>query len=377
MKIPLTLQPLLDAVGRPSPTLVEQLRVGQTLPAKVLEQVQPGLLRLQLASAVLLARSQVALEPGMRLNLEVTKPFPVPELKILRPLTLQQLRDQVVRAALPRQRPPAEARIELSALRQGHPAPGRAGPDNPLQRLGQITGAQGVRVDRLSGPEIQRAVSHSGLFHEARLAAGIQPPAGDTKLQLLQLLGQLRAEQTDPKGRLGGPAGDAEQATGPLRGGIADGLLARLLRLIEGSLARVQLQQASALPQDDTQRQAWQLDLPLHFGEETQDAFLRIAREAGTGGQDVDPTWAVSLSFSFDTIGTLQCRIALAGDRLSATFWCEQPATLGAIERRLPSLQEAFEAQGFEVVHLAGLVGEPSEPMVQVPIPDKLLDERA
>lgn len=376
MKIPLTLQPLLDAVGRPSPTLVEQLRVGQTLPARVLEQLQPGLLRLQLASTVLLARSRVALEPGTRLNLEVTKPYPLPELKILRPLTLQQIRDQVVRAALPRQLPPAEARTEMAALRQAHPPAGKPGQDNPLQRFGRITDTQGARLDRLSAPEIQRALSHSGLFHEARLAAGVGSPAGDTKLQLLQLLGQLRGEQADPKGRMASRAGDAEGA-GLLRGSAADGLLPRLLRLIEGSLARIQLQQASALPQDDPQRQAWQLDLPLHFGDETQDAYLRIAREAGAGGLDAAATWAVSLSFSFTTIGTLQCRVALAGDRLSATFWCEQPKTLADIERRLPSLQQAFEAQGFEVVHLAGLVGEPSEPMAALPLPDKLLDERA
>ena len=38
--------------------------------------------------------------------------------------------------------------------------------------------------------------------------------------------------------------------------------------------------QAAALPQDDGQRQAWQLDLPLHLADETQDAMLRIEREA-------------------------------------------------------------------------------------------------
>jgi hypothetical protein len=377
VKITLTLQPLIDAVSRPTPTLVEQLRVGQTLPAKVLEQIQPGLLRLQLASTVLLARTQATLAPGTRLSLEVTKPFPLPELKILRPLTAQQIRDQVVRAALPKQLTPAETRAELATMRQTAPADRQLAGDNPLQRLARITDSNGVRLDRLSAPDVQRALSQSGLFHEARLAAGTGLPAGDVKFQLLQLLGQLRAEQADPKARMAGLTNEAEQGASALRGSAADGLLARLLRLIEGSLARVQLHQASALPQDDPQRQAWHLDLPLHLGDETQDAYMRIAREAGSGGQDAGPTWAVSLNFSFDTIGTLQCRIALAGDRLSATFWCEQPKTLADIEGRLPSLQQAFEAQGFEVVHLAGLVGEPSEPVPTLPMPDKLLDERA
>ena len=39
--------------------------------------------------------------------------------------------------------------------------------------------------------------------------------------------------------------------------------------------------------------------------------------------------------------------------------------------------REAFEAQGLEVVHLGGVLGEPTEPLISVPVPDSLLDERA
>ena len=86
---------------------------------------------------------------------------------------------------------------------------------------------------------------------------------------------------------------------------------------------------------------------------------------------------AINLAFQFDTIGTLQTRIALAGDRVSATFWSEREGTYRRIEQRLPRLQEAFEAQGLEVVHLAGVLGVPAEPLIRVPKPDNLVDERA
>ena len=41
MKIPATLQPLIDATQRSLPSLLQQLRIGQTFPARVVEQVQP------------------------------------------------------------------------------------------------------------------------------------------------------------------------------------------------------------------------------------------------------------------------------------------------------------------------------------------------
>jgi hypothetical protein len=105
--------------------------------------------------------------------------------------------------------------------------------------------------------------------------------------------------------------------------------------------------------------------------------MLRIEREAAEKDGSGAATWAVNLAFEFDTIGTLQTRIALAGERVSATFWCERDDTRRTIERRLPNLREAFEAQGLEVVHLAGVQGEPAQALIKVPMPDKLLDERA
>jgi hypothetical protein len=167
-----------------------------------------------------------------------------------------------------------------------------------------------------------------------------------------------------------------EQATA-LRDAGADSLLSRLARLVEASVSRIQLQQAAALPTEEGPRQAWQLDLPVHLPGETHEAMLRIEREPSGGDEAGAATWAVNLAFEFDTIGTLQTRIALAGDRVSATFWCDRDNTRQIIERRLPALKAAFEAQGLEVVHLAGAKGEPPRPLIRIPMPDSLLDEHA
>lgn len=376
MKIPATLKPLFHAGERVVPSLLQRLQVGQVLSAKVLEPLQPGLLRLQMANTILVARSQVALGSGTPLRLEVTKAYPLPELKILRSPTRAELRQQLVRTALPRQLTPVEVRRESAALAE----PARSvGAREPLRQLVGIQRDAGVSIPRLSATQIQRAVAQSGVLHESQMAAGRPPDPSDAKFRLLQLLVQLRPDlQAEGQTRQDGheTKGGPGQSTTP-RSPLGDSLVLRLVRLIEGSVARIQLQQATAVPQDDGPRQVWQLDLPLHLGDETQDALLRIEREARGSADGQDPTWAVTLAFQFDSIGRLQCRVTLAGERVSATFWCEQAITQRQIEQRLPSLQEAFEAQGFDVVHLAGVLGDPPEPLAEMPLADTLLDEHA
>jgi len=372
VKISATLQPLLDAARHDTSSLLKQLQVGQTLPARVLAELQPGLVRLQLATVELLARSQVRLPAGTELRLEVVKGQPLPELRILSDPTPQDPRQQIVRSALARELPARDVRqtaMELRALAQ---TPKQT---DALRQFAAILQDAGVRPHQLSPERLQRAVTLSGLFHEARLAAGAPVEPGDTKTRLLQLLSVL-GEASAPGRRPVPHAPGAETGAQTQRPG-EDSLLGRLIRLVEGSVARIQLQQSAALPSDEPQRQAWQLDLPIHLPDGTDDVTLRIEREARRDAADAAPEWSVNLAFQFDTIGNLQCRITLAGDRVATTFWCEQPLTQARVERRLPNLKDALEAQGLEVVHLAGIVGDPPQPLMRVPVPQNLLDERA
>ncbi|MGB5773625.1 MAG: flagellar hook-length control protein FliK, partial [Sedimenticolaceae bacterium] len=203
--------------------------------------------------------------------------------------------------------------------------------------------------------------------------------AADNKtqqLQLLQLLIRLSSGGKTQQREIAEPVVNNEQA-GNAKTALGDSLINRLMRLVEGSLARIQLQQAASLPNEDGQRQAWQLDLPIQLPDQTHQAKLRIEREAAGGDQGAAAGWAVNLAFKFDSIGGLQCRIALAGERVSTTFWSDRRSTHERVEQRLPVLREAFEAQGLEVVHLVGVLGEPTEPLITVPVPDSLLDEHA
>ena len=373
MKIPATLQPLIDATQRAVPSLLKQLQVGQLLQARVLDQIQPGLLRLQIGNTEVLARSQAAIAPGTALKLEVVKGQPLPELRVLREPDARQRQQQVVRSAMARQLSPPELRQAVSELRTLAPTPRQA---EALRQLTTILQDSGLRSAQPAPTQIQRAIAQSGVFHEARLAAGLPADPADSKVQLLRLLVVLREDVKLPA-KAERPTGTAVEPQAATRDMGADSLLNRLIRLVEGSIARIQLQQAVALPAEEGQRQAWQLDLPIRLPGETHEAMLRIERDDTGKADGMASTWAVNLAFQFDTIGTLQCRIALAGEHVSATFWCERSATHERMEKRLPVLRQAFEAQGLQVIRLAGVLGAPPEPLIKVPIPDSLLDERA
>jgi hypothetical protein len=372
VKIPATLQPLIDTSRNPIPSLLKQLQVGQTLEARVLQQVQPGLLRLQIATTELLARSRVMLSSGTRLQLEVIKGQPLPELRVLRESTALDRQQDAVRSAMSRQLPPNEVREKVSELlAQTQTSRQAAG----VRQLNHILQNAGVQLNQLTPAQLRRAIEQSGLFHESRLASGLPFNPADTKTLLLHLLANLRSAGGTRQESLQPPPGDTGAAARRDSGG--DSLLARLTRLIEASVSRIQLQQAATLPAEESPRQAWQIDLAILLPDEAHDTMLRIEREEGSEDTDGASTWAVNLAFQFDSIGTLQTRIALAGERVSVTFWSAQDTTHRRIEQRLPNLKEAFEAQGLEVVHLAGVLGAPSEPLIKVPMPESLLDERA
>ncbi len=413
MKIPLPLQPLLTPPQREISSLLKQLQVGQVLPARVLAELKPDLVRLRIATTELLARTPLPLKTGTRLKLEVVSQQPIPELRILRehPKTPTEQRLRAIKTAVARQLPPTEVRRVLTELSRAateirNPvAESRINPEPSKQtevirrqvevvrRVETVLRESGIKPAQLTPKQVQRAVQQSGVFHEARLVSGAPPEKGDLKLRLLQVLNVLTRDLTRPAQTAQMPqmpqmpqipqtedkprALPDNQAPPNPRGPAGDSLLNRLIRLIEGAVTRIQLQQSAALPAEENPRQAWQIDLPIQLQEGTEDVRLRIERDGGNDDRDGGPGWSVNLTFDFDTIGTLQCRIGLSGACVATTFWCETAATHARVEQRLPTLQQALEAQGLEVVHLSGVIGEPSEPLIHVPMPDSLLDERA
>jgi hypothetical protein len=159
-------------------------------------------------------------------------------------------------------------------------------------------------------------------------------------------------------------------------------LVERLLGLVQGALARVQTHQAASLPADGQDRPVWQFELPLTLAGRAEDLWVRIERHAPESESNADrhappPGWTVTLKFDFAEHGGVQARIALAGSRVSSTFWCQQPETERRFSAGLTVLQTALQRAGLDVAELRSILGQPAEPL-DLPVPaSRLLDTRA
>ncbi len=194
------------------------------------------------------------------------------------------------------------------------------------------------------------------------------PPTTDRKLLLLQLLRLLQ-----PNNRTvseGAPApGNAQDKDAPPP--QTDQLLNRLMRLVEGSIARIQSHQAQTLASsDDPNRLVWQIDLPLQVGNQRGHLELKIQQENETGDAGAtSPTWKVEVRFEFEELGPVFSRITLQGKKLHCAFWSDLASTASRFEKALPRLEQTLQQAGLEVSAISSLHGAPQA--------KRLLDERA
>lgn len=355
--------------------------------------------RLELLNTQLLARTNLPLHTGQTLRLQVVKQGLLPELRVLTPQAPENTSQQVLRQALPRQIPLIES---LQAFRQL--AGGQSTAPLPAQARPLIAGLanRALALRQLNPEGLQQLIQGSGLFTEALLAQGRPVAANDQKLLLWKLHTVLMAarggnEVTTPTTRTPGqtdspparfantpgieakPAESAqEQQRAETQRTLESGLLTRLTRLVEGSLARIHSQQAIALPQDDgTPRNVWQLELPIAVKDEAKTLRLQIEQEDTSDPEhDAQHRWRVRLDFDFDNLGALQASVLLEGNKVSTTFWCERDHTEQKVDLRLPELATAFNKAGLEVGELHTRHGIPDQKDPVRP-PASLLDERA
>ncbi len=345
-----------------SAALLARLRPGQQVQAQVLE-ARLGQVLLRIGGTTLTAQSSTPLASGMRLRLRVEQGLPTPVLRILpeapqhaaAPITL-------LRHALARQLPATEVHQQLARLALDEAeAP-------TLARTTAATLKTGVSTDQLNAATVRHQFERSGLFLEARLAAGTPPPADDRKLMLLRLRQQLL-----PEGRI---ASAVERSADDIRHPRTDQLLNRLLTLVEGELGRIQQHQARALPGDDPNRQVWQFELPLRQGTQHQEVTIHIEKDRKTPTEDRPSiNWRVDIHFDFGELGKVSARVSLCDGQVRCAFHSQRPATARRFEQALSRLGSRLKDAGLEVAALSSLEGMPSHSGTAPPA--GLLDEQA
>jgi hypothetical protein len=361
---------LLRLVDHPQPgailpAVLARAAPGQRFAATVLAPPSAGRVPLRLGGETVTAviREGIALAPGETITLQVQERGPPMILKLLPPDTEALAR--AWRQALARAQPLEPLLRALAAFAAKTPPP-RA-PDR--ESASGLSGLAQRFLDRLPGPGtlmqatgLKQAIAGSGLFLEARLAAGLPPSEGDLKALLLRLVHSLQARLP--------PIAEAQAKAVPAAAAPDETAFvsAELLHHADGALAGLLLDQlACHSAQSEKGMPVWSLILPWREGEHLGVLRLRIERErdqppaahrgapAESGG-----SWRVWLHLDPPGLGTIHAELRLAGLHTDVTLWAESESTAARIAGALARLRSGLEGAGLEVGALDCHTGRPA-----------------
>lgn len=237
----------------------------------------------------------------------------------------------------------------------------------------------------MTGPRLQDALQGSGLFMEARAAAGQNPtPHSDLKAGLLALREALLpiidslspqppTARADRSTALPEPASDGAGSVAPPR---RDGPLPQqpvseptlhpgekplaiattLLAQTDAALDRIKLSQYASLPLDATrpdpaqpQPQRWLAEIPLAFQHGTAILPLQVEKDPPRReAQGVfPPLWRIRFALDVEPMGPLQGVVTLQGREVGVTLWAEREETSKLLRGAAPGLETALHDADF------------------------------
>lgn len=356
-------------------------QVGKVLQALVVDQAPSGQLLLRMGAHRITATTDIPVQKGAVLKLEIASLTPRPILKVITPATTQTP-GQMQKTALELQLPGLLARQgtvsnPLSALTN---AAGDAkllallnagSPGSPLQSVLKHLYQPN---DLNTGSKLQSAVQRSGLFLEAKqqlpspaaqASTNTAPtPSPSTPTSALQSTSPIQAiphsgdaiapvPEPDLKADLQRLLQQIRQlsqnhttATDPVR--------ERLLTLgdkIDSALSHITLQQIACQSSDSKGQTCFLIDLPVQTGEHTSDLSLEIERDSRrkNNNDEEDDSWRVNLRMRLPQLGDIDIDIRLHGSSLSLSMHCQQSDTVQILQHQLLPLESRLEQVGFEI----------------------------
>ncbi len=407
----------------PLPPAQPAWQSGQILQALVIKATpEQLLLNIQGVQASIVRPPALSLHPGDRLQLEVLKNTPQPQLKLLevQPAAATII-NRALRTSLPRQQalPPLLANIEYLSRN-----PAAANQLNRAVRTAaqQLYYQMPVPENLRQPAALKQALKLSGPFLEHNLQTAQQTSGlniqQDTRISLLRLATQLQhyiaretgqtqltrqPQRATAAGTIGpqpGSARPSQQTTLPVSAGnpraqpaVAASLTQtsplraaeQLLQQTEGVLARLHIHQLHHLKSEEAGRPGWSMELPVRSEQGINLFDLRIQRENHPGTppsdedsqadrQQADPRWSVRLAFDLEGLGPVQAVIALQQEQIAVHFHAEEEQTSALFNQYLDTLGSRLRHAGLEVAGIDCRQGQP-EPAAET-IGSPILDEQ-
>ena len=328
-------------------------QVGQVLNAVVADKLPSGEMVLKVGAERVTASTDIPLQPGARLLLEVKQVQPQITFRVLSAGGAPYVAaPDAMTEAIKLQRQAGTTQVPKDGL-----APLfsllRALGGGSLQALGldraivkQLQG--GVKsADELTKPDaLIKAIQGNGTFHESLLAHGAGSMAGlaadDLKGQLMRALFRVRANLEDSdKLEL-----QAEHV----------GLLETLRSALESGLKIITDNQLGSVPAEQTQLpQQWCFDIPFRFGEEVYNIGIQIFEDgahSATGEGALSKAWAAHISLNMPGLGATEITVKLVGERISVDLAGSEQETLALFLRSQQSLTAGLESRGLKLDRL-------------------------
>lgn len=328
-------------------------QVGQVLNAVVADKLPSGEMVLKVGAERVTASTDIPLQPGARLLLEVKQVQPQITFRVLSAGGAPYVAaPDAMAEAIKLQRQAGTTQVPKDGL-----APLfsllRAVGGGSLQALGldraivkQLQG--GVKsADELTKPDaLIKAIQGNGTFHESLLAHGAGSMAGlaadDLKGQLMRALFRVRANLEDSdKLEL-----QAEHV----------GLLETLRSALESGLKIITDNQLGSVPAEQTQLpQQWCFDIPFRFGEEVYNIGIQIFEDgahSAVGEGALSKAWAAHISLNMPGLGATEITVKLVGERISVDLAGSEQETLALFLRSQQSLTAGLESRGLKLDRL-------------------------
>ena len=316
-------------------------QVGQTLNALVTAQRPSGEMVLRIGAQQITATSDIPIQQGARLLLEVKQMQPVPTLRILNPVSgpeADSIGGTLRLVAAPAQGVASSplGRVGQALVNLASAVPAAAAIVTPLvSQLRQL-----ARPERLAQPEgLATALRSSGLFLEANLAAGRSEQAGqDLKAGMFRALAAVEAAL-------------ARVEAVKLPGADVEALLA-LKRDLEAGLGRLTLLQFNSVPADAPMPRQWHFELPVLFAGSFHSLQLVVEQDGRRGDErviDQDERWTARLRVEPPALGLVDIVLALDGEAVRLRISAERAPTRSAIDAQLPRLVDAFASRGLDL----------------------------
>jgi len=151
-----------------------------------------------------------------------------------------------------------------------------------------------------------------------------------------------------------------------------------IAKLVEQSSSQQLLAQTNLRLQQELQLPfGLNLAIPLTDQQKTQELRLKI-RQRNPEADSENQSWDIHLDFEFGLLGLISTHLLLDGNRLSASFWSQQPETTNKIESHLGEFKQQLTRAGYDLGQFHSFPGKPPEESAgdAISMPETLLDIR-